>query len=351
MKNVVFASLLAVALVAPASGAVTNLVPPQIKNLVAAQRAGTFYVDISYDLVDPDSQKVYILVECTATGGNPYIVPIRDLTGDVGLVAPGVGKKIAWNAWNDWPGNFTTNAKVRLIADDTASAIPPPPTTPPATNLVWIPSGAFDMSGTKVWLTKGFWMGKYEVTQAEYQSVMTNNPSNWKGSNLPVEQVTWDEAVLYCQRLTARERAAGRIGANQAYRLPTEAEWEYGCRAGTTTQFSYGDDSNYVRLGFYAWYSGNAGGRTHEVGLKGPNRWGLFDMHGNVWEWCQDWYGGLPGGAVTDPQGPPSGSSRVLRGGSWDYDGSYCTSSYRGSSTPSSRFINLGFRVALVQVP
>jgi formylglycine-generating enzyme required for sulfatase activity len=323
-------------------------VPPQIANLVAGQRPGTFLVDIGYDLIDPDSQTVYVLVECSADGGKNYGVPIVALSGDVGLVQPGTGKRIVWNVWNDWAGNYTTNAKVRLVADDTASLVPRPPTSPPTTNLVWIPPGAFVMSppgGPKVWLTQGFWMGKFEVTQAEFQAVMTSNPSYWKASNLPVEQVTWTEAVQYCQRLTTREQAAGRVPTGWSYRLPTEAEWEYACRAGTTTTWSFGNET--TRMGFYAWYNANSGGRTHEVGSRGSNRWGLFDMHGNVWEWCSDWYGDLPGGNLTDPKGPATGSSRVIRGGSWDNDASYCASSYRNSIDPSTRYYNIGFRVVL----
>jgi formylglycine-generating enzyme required for sulfatase activity len=328
--------------------AAAALVPPQIRNLVSAQRPGTFYVDITYDLIDPDSSTVYIMVEASSDGGDNWLVPAISLSGDFGFVAPGTGKKIVWNAWNDWPGNYTTNAKVRLIADDTMSAIPPPPTNPPAANLVFIPSGSFNMSGTMVWISKSFWMGKYEVTQAEFQSVMTNNPSYFRGNSLPVDSVSWDEAVQYCQKLTMRERAAGRIGANQSYRLPTDAEWEYACRAGTTTLFSCGNDPNF--LGFYVWYNENSGDTTHDVGSKRPNFWGLYDMHGNVREWCSDWFGNLPGGGVTDPQGPSSGSDRVIRGGCWYDNAGTCASAYRRVYDPSSGNYTCGFRVVLAPV-
>ena len=114
------------------------------------------------------------------------------------------------------------------------------------------------------------------------------------------------------------ERAAGRIATNSVYRLPTQAEWEYACRAGTTTRFSYGDDPGYTSLPIYGWYADNCGGSTHPVGQKLANPWGLYDMHGNVWEWCQDWYGDYLGGMAVDPQGPASGPTRVIHGGSWN---------------------------------
>ncbi|MCX6879911.1 MAG: formylglycine-generating enzyme family protein [Verrucomicrobia bacterium] len=338
--------LLVCAAIVPTARA-TDPVPPQILNLVAAQRPGTMFVDITYDLVDPDSSTVFILIEATSTGGEPYILPLTPLTGDFGSVAPGTGKKIVWNAWNKWAGNYTETAKVRLIADDTASAIPPPPTTPPTAKLAWIPAGAFNMGGTMVNLTQGFWMDKYEVTQAEFQAVMSSNPSGFSGPNRPVDSVTWAEAVQYCQNLTTSEQAAGRVPTGWSYRLPTEAEWEYACRAGTTTTYSYGNDATAVRLGAYAWFALNSSGSTHDVGLKGSNRWGLYDMMGNVYEWCSDWYGSLPGGNVTDPTGSSSGSGRVMRGGSWTGDSSNCTASFRCSFNPTYRNSSFGFRVVL----
>src|SRR6185369_14742407 len=134
--------------------------------------------------------------------------------------------------------------------------------TPPATNLVWIPSGSFfqPFPGRNVYLSHSFWMGRFEVAQGDYVAVMTNNPSSNHGStNRPVENVTWDEAVLYCQRLTAREQAAGRLPEGWAYRLPTEAEWEYAARAGTTTTYYFGNDTVANRLPNYAWCASNSG--------------------------------------------------------------------------------------------
>lgn len=231
------------------------------------------------------------------------------------------------------------------------------------TNLVYIVPGTFTMGSpstetdrgstsegpqTQVTISKGFWMSKYETTQGEYQSVMGVNPSYFKGdNNLPVEQVSWDDANNYCANLTSRERAAGRLPAEYAYRLPTEAEWEYACRAGTTTRFSYGDDLDYTQLGKYAWWFDNSASKTHTVGGKQPNAWGLYDMHGNVCEWCLDWYGIYPSGSVTDPKGSNSGSYRMIRGGGWAYIGGGCRSAFRIFDQPGNGSNRLGFRPVL----
>ena len=189
--------------------------------------------------------------------------------------------------------------------------------SPPA-NMVFIPPNTFTMGSptneldrnifegpqTTVTLTRGFWIGKYEVTQGEYLAVMGTNPSDFPGDlSRPVSSVSWLDATNYCWLLTQRELAAGRIPAGSQYRLPTEAEWECAARAGTTTRFSYGDDPSYASLTNYAWFLdlGHPDLTVHPVGQKLPNPWGLYDMAGNVWEWCQDWYGDQPGGVQTDP--------------------------------------------------
>jgi formylglycine-generating enzyme required for sulfatase activity len=214
---------------------------------------------------------------------------------------------------------------------------------------------------TAVTISRGFYMGKYEVTQAEYLAVMGNNPSYFNGIGSgagpsadygidlrrPVESVSWNDATNYCGVLTQREQAAGRIPANSVYRLPTEAEWEYACRAWTSTRFSYGDDPGYTNLTNYAWYDANSGGRTHPVGQKLPNPWGLYDMHGNVWEWCQDWFGLYPGGIALDPQGPTEPWNRVIRNGSWRNPATYIRSANRDNAGPESTINDVGFRVVL----
>jgi formylglycine-generating enzyme required for sulfatase activity len=231
-------------------------------------------------------------------------------------------------------------------------------------DLVFIPPGAFRMGSptneldrfsdegpqAAVTLTKGFYMSKYLVTQENYAAVVGSNPSFFTSAlNLPVEQVSWNDATNYCALRTQQEIATGRIPAGCRYRLPTEAEWEYACRAWTSDRrLHYGDDPGYPNLGDYAWYSANSGNGTHPVGQKRPNAWGLYDMAGNVWVWCQDWYGTYSGGSVTDPRGPDAGASRVLRGGGWSFDARFCRSAQRSSSSPAFTSSLVGLRVVLV---
>jgi formylglycine-generating enzyme required for sulfatase activity len=228
-------------------------------------------------------------------------------------------------------------------------------------DLAWIAPGNFTMGSpadevgrygdegpqTRVTLSKGFWLGKYDVTQGQYQALVGTNPSYFTkaGQDAPVEQVSWDDAVAFCQKLNAQERAAGRLPDGYAYTLPTEAQWEYACRAGTTGLYYAAD------LGAIAWYDANSGDTTHPVATKQPNAWGLYDMSGNVYQWCLDWYGKYPGGSVTDPVGSPSGSNRGLRGGSWGGDAAYCRSAGRGDDgVPGDRDFDVGFRLALSSV-
>jgi formylglycine-generating enzyme required for sulfatase activity len=233
---------------------------------------------------------------------------------------------------------------------------------PDVPGFVWLPPGRFVMGSpdneqdrqthegpqTVVTLTHGFYICQHEVTQGEYEAVMGSNPAYFGGdTNRPVEQVSWYDATNYCAKLTERERTAGRLPEGYVYRLPTEAEWEYACRAGRTTRFTYGDDPDYAELGNYAWYNPNSWGTTHAVGLKQPNAWGLYDMYGNAWEWCLDWYGSYPGGSVTDPKGAATGSERVFRGGSWYCPGRICRSAFRSTLTPDYRDYLMGFRAVL----
>jgi formylglycine-generating enzyme required for sulfatase activity len=236
--------------------------------------------------------------------------------------------------------------------------------TPP-TNMVFIPANSFRMGSatneyqrsddegpqTTVILTRGFWIGKYEVTEGEYLSVVGVNPSSFPGDlTRPVSSVSWLDATNYCALLTQQELAAGRIPAGTAYRLPTEAEWEYAARAGSSTRFSYGDDLDATSLTNYAWFAVNAGLMVHPVGKKLPNAWGLYDTEGNVWEWCSDWYGPLPGGVQVDPKGPASNpiGFKVMRGGAYDYFDSDCRSARRlFFGAPTLTDTDLGFRVVL----
>jgi formylglycine-generating enzyme required for sulfatase activity len=245
--------------------------------------------------------------------------------------------------------------------------------------LVLIPKGTFTMGSPEneqvgelsreldepqheVTISQDYYLGVYEVTQAQYKKVMGENPSEFQSnkvamlhpqtgqlakeidsSNHPVEAVSWQDAVKFCQRLSElpEEKKAGRV-----YRLPTEAEWEYACRAGSKKAFSFGVGAK--SLGDHAWYRENSNKQTHPVGEKKPNAWGLYDMHGNVWEWCSDWYGEYPIGAVTDPVGPREGSYRVQRGGSWFFEPARCRSACRvGLIPPSNHTDDTGLRIAL----
>jgi formylglycine-generating enzyme required for sulfatase activity len=244
-----------------------------------------------------------------------------------------------------------------------ASGPAAPVMQPDTKRWAWIPPGAFTMGSpaseqdrhsdegpqTRVTITRGFWMGRYEVPQAEYQALMGSNPSFFTGDlNRPVEQVSWYDAANDCAKLTGAQRAAGRLPGGNVYRLPTEAEWEYACRAGTTTRFSYGDDPGYSQLGNYAWYDANSGGTTHAVGLKQPNPWGLYDMHGNVCEWCLEsyWAYVYPPGSLFDPKAAATGSTHPIRGGSFCQDGGYCRSA-KWCEIQDDPCTNIGFRAVL----
>ena len=219
--------------------------------------------------------------------------------------------------------------------------------------FVYVPPGEFTMGSPedepgrddderqhKVILTEGFFMQETPVTQAQWAAVMGDNPSHFKkcGPDCPVESVSWDDAQRFLKKLNEG-------GGEYEYRLPTEAQWEYACRAGTTTRYYTGDSkADLKRAG---WYGENSGDKTHPVGQKKPNAFGLYDMHGNVWEWCQDWFGDYPAGPVTDPTGPKCGSNRVLRGGGWYDNARYCRSADRYGYYPSFRGSRYGFRLAL----
>jgi formylglycine-generating enzyme required for sulfatase activity len=235
--------------------------------------------------------------------------------------------------------------------------------------LVAIPAGTFqqgsnapdgspyfgeydDPSVRQVTISYSFFMGATEVTQAQYQALMGTNPSLYVGPNNPVERVSWDDARAYCAALTTQQAALGNVPAGYQFRLPTEAEWEYACRAGTTTEFNTGAAllCGDAKFG-YSFHSNSSCGSSSTVPVSSyaPNAWGLYDMHGNVWEWCLDSYAGYTAGPVTDPF-VTGGPNRVFRGGFW-YGNSYgCRSAIRGSSSPGSTDNGVGFRVVLAPV-
>jgi len=216
-----------------------------------------------------------------------------------------------------------------------------------------------------VTISKGYWIGKYEVTQSEYQSIIGNNPSKFKGRNKPVENVSWNDAVNFCEKLTARERAAGRLPSGCEYRLPTEAEWEFAARGGIKNRGHKATVSGNLRIiivvpeiikysgsdniDSVAWYDLNSGKKTHEVGTKSPNELGIHDMSGNVVEWClDDWcygYTGAPSDGGPRDSNDRTGLYQARRGGSWGDEANCCRSAFRRGYTPSGRYDYLGFRL------
>ena len=345
---------------------------PVVSHVRAGQRPGTKWVDITYDLAA--DRPVEIVVQVSDNGGASYGVAAIHFSGPGygSGVAPGQARQIAWDAGRDWAGQFSANVVFKVTAHDRQ----PPETVP--TGMVWIPPGALFLGSPTNELVRrtdealhpvmisGFYMSRYELTQAEYLAVMSNNPSRFVPAHgytedlqRPVESVTWYDATNYCGQLNVRE---GRLGSGWVYRLPTEAEWEYACRAGTTTPFHYGEELRSGMANFDGhdeyppgpgelFYHHNPGGiylgRTTPVGNYQPNAWGLYDMHGNVWEWCLDWYGAYPSTLTPDWRGPASGSYRVFRGGFYYSDGFNCRSAQRNSYRPDYWYYSLGFRPVL----
>ena len=235
----------------------------------------------------------------------------------------------------------------------------------------WCPAGTFlmgspksedirkaDEGPAKVTLSSGFWLGETELTQKQWHQVMGTSP--WKGieyikegASYPACYITYAEAVSFCDKLTNQEQASGRLPKDWKFSLPTEAQWEYACRAGTTTRFSFGNDAS--QLSQYGWWGGLYGEGNakdeqyaHQVGLKKPNAWGLKDMHGNVREWCSDWFDDkLKGGR--DPMGPLSGEYRSNRGGSWSVYPNFCRTALRFNFNPDDQYADNGFRLAVVR--
>lgn len=221
--------------------------------------------------------------------------------------------------------------------------------------FVLIPAGVFQMGSPEevgdedetprhqVTLTRPFYLGKYEVTQEQWVQLMGSNPSHFKGAKQPVDTVSWKDCQRFLEKL---QEKTGRV-----FTLPTEAQWEYACRAGTGTRWHFGDES--ALAGEYAWFEKNSGGVTHPVGGKKPNPWGIHDLHGNLGEWCADWYTSpYPKTGVTDPRGSPTGESRIVRGGAWGDDPANLRSAYRNANGPDGAHNGIGFRcVMAVQAP
>lgn len=358
---------------------------PIVSNMSAAQRTdGSYLVDVYYSVLDAEGDPLQVSMMVSSDGGITWNISCDLLSGDIGNnILSGTNKHIIWNLGTEHPG-IEANYHFKVTADDGQS--PPPPT-----NLVYVPGGTFTMGDTRgvghanelpthsVTLSS-FYIGKYEVTQAEYSQYMQPG-SNWTssyglGDNYPAYYVSWYAVLKYCnlrsmaEGLTPCYTISGSTNpANwgsvptssnatwdaaicnwnaNGYRLPTEAEWEYAARGATNTPdylYSGSDDINAV-----AWYSGNPPYGTKLVGTKAPNGIGTYDMSGNLWEWCWDWYGSSyysssPG---NNPTGPSSGSARVFRGGYWFDNAFFCRVADRSTYNPYFSGFKFGFRVCRV---
>ncbi|MGC9451980.1 MAG: formylglycine-generating enzyme family protein [Oceanipulchritudo sp.] len=344
-------------------------------------------VIVEYDLsgvVDP----VFISITGSDDAGSTWTLPLSSLSGDVGSgISEGRNRRIVWNAGTDWPGQYSDSVRFRVTASESGGPAPE--------GYSLIPAGTFTMGSPTselgrstaetqhtVTLTRAFYLQRTELTKAQWDEVAVQGPArgytdlpvgrngyNGDASGThPVTEVSWYDVVKWlnlkselegltpCYTVSGTTYKAGESSPvcnfnASGYRLPTESEWEYACRAGTTTAFYSGPitytgtsplDPNLDQIG---WYAGNSGTNTHPVGGKQANAWGLYDMSGNVWEWCWDWYATYPG-TVTDPTGAVSGTGRGGRGGYFDNGARDCRSAYRISGNPAYRGNNMGFRPA-----
>ena len=295
---------------------------------------------------DTDKAGFADFVFCSTDGGLTWGEPLRQVTGDVNKQVPAGNHRIVWDVLSEREKLAGANICFKVEVNSgrfTVNGV--------SFEMVRVEGGTFRMGATSeqeddAWnrekpahsvTLSSYYIGKTEVTQTLWQAVMGSNPSYFKGADLPVENVSWNDCQEFIQKLN---RLTGRN-----FRLPTEAEWEFACRGGNNSRgYKYSGSNN---LGSVAWYDGNSGNKTHPVGTKAPNELGIYDMSGNVWEWCADWYGDYSSGAQTNPTGPISGSCRVCRGGCWYIYAWRCRSSLRDGYRPTNRDIILGLRLAL----
>ena len=366
---------------------------PAVSNVRAAQRSGTSYVDITYDLADADSSSLTVTVGVSTNAGTTWFYPGASLTGAVGSgIAPGAGKQSAWNAGSDLPAKLFANVRIQVTADDA---------TAPG-GMALIPAGSFTMGDCMGDYTyelplhsvyvSGFYLDVNLVSYSQWLTVYNwatshgytfDYAGSGKASTHPVQGIDWYDCVKWCN---ARSEKEGRVPAyytdaglsvryrsgqvapyvnwSSGYRLPTEAEWEKAARGGvsgqrfpwgntiTHSQANYYSSSSYPSdtsptRGYHATFNDGVYPYTSPVGYFAANGYGLYDMSGNVWQWCWDWYGSYSSGSQTDPRGAPSGSYRVFRGGGWGNYAYYCRAAYRSYYYPDGRNYYDGFRSAL----
>jgi formylglycine-generating enzyme required for sulfatase activity len=311
-----------------------------IQNVKATQHDKTIL--ITYDLVGLKSdQTATISLFCSEDGGNIWGTKLHFVTGDVGQnISAGYGKQIVWQVLDERERLTGSNIsfEVRAMLSSLNDF---------GIEMVYVKGGTFQMGSNDgdsdekpvhTVTVSDFYIGKYEVTQKQWREIMGNNPSNFKNcDNCPVEMVSWNDVQEFIKKLNQK------TGKN--YRLPTEAEWEYAARGGSQSRgYKYAGSNN---IGEVAWYDDNSSSKTHAVGGKKPNELGIYDMSGNVYEWCSDWYGNYSAGSQRNPQGPTSGPLRLLRGGSWGLNARYCRVSNRLNVNPGYRINYSGFRLAV----
>lgn len=295
---------------------------------------------------DTDKTRFADFVFCSTDGGRTWGDPLRQVTGDVNKQVPAGSHRIVWDVLSEREKFEGANICFKVEVNSgkfTVNGV--------SFEMVRVEGGTFRMGATseqkdEAWdgekpvhsvTLSSYYIGKTEVTQALWQAVMGSNPSGFKGADLPVECVSWDDCQEFIQKLNSL------TGRN--FRLPTEAEWEFACRGGNNSRgYKYSGSNN---LGSVAWYDDNSGGQTHPVATKAPNELGIYDMSGNVWEWCSDWYADYTANSQNNPKGPHSGSDRVHRGGGKGDGAWICRSSFRNGIIPAYRGDGLGLRLAL----
>ena len=346
-------------------GAIGQSFAQRISSFDFEQRGNGLY--LQYDLADTDSRGAEYTISLTAYWKNQSYTP-RSVSGALGKgQTAGTRKQIVWDVLADLPQGvqaelwfeLTATNEQRPTLSTTVENIGAPGNFTTYTEtingisfkMLAISGGSFEMGSNDgdsdekpihEVSVSNFQLGETEVTQALWRAVMGQDPPElyFKGcDDCPVERVSWNDIQEFLQKLNSLTK--------KNYRLPTEAEWEYAAGGGSSTRTKYAGTNSESELGEYAWYDSNSGGKTHPVAKKRPNALGLYDMSGNVWEWCSDWKGDYPSGAQVNPKGPETGSYRVLRGGSWYDLAGLCRSAYRYNIIPSGRDGNRGFRLAL----
>ncbi len=333
--------------------------PPVVSNVNVTVRGN--YVDVTYDLEQAEGIVCTIRPLLSKDNGQTYSQAITTMTGDAFHVRPGVGKKFTWNAYADYPGihfdpaegsgagiriEATTNSFILLPGNISLELVRMSPGTFLMGRYPGEQDSISDEDPQHTVTVPEFWIGKYEVTTAQWCAVMNTG----SGDSMPVAYVTWESAQTFLSALNTHIVNSGQ--GPGTVRLPSEAEWEYACRAGATTRFYWGDDPDYVHISGYAWYMGNSEGTYHAVGGKQPNGAGLYDMSGNLWEWCEDDWGGNYTDTPTDGSAwicSPRGTVSIIRGGAWNSPlAQQCRSAVRGGQIKNGAGSNVGFRVVAI---